>query len=602
MLKNLSFRQKIFFSQFVVFFLFLLLLFPFGQQTVSQIVRHSLEESGADLINQLKKQPSEAAMVEYLKGQELFVFFRLSLINDDCLLIYDSQLFHQPQGETSPLYPSAHPEVVEAFKSGAGYTVGWSDIFQRKFANVAVRFYFHGKPYVLRTAVPFAQVEILMRNFQIGIFSIDIIFLLFFSVATWFIFSRLSRPIHDIIDAVRAYQGDKEESLPQIHLQGAVDDDFTRLAQTLNSLSEKVRSHIRTLIEEKNEKEAILESLVEGVIAVDADGFIRYVNFTGSKMLGVPKRHLIGHPFPDATPAVPGKVDLLKRCHLMLKAAQDNNTVVTDSISIGEGAKVYLDLIAAPKPFRSGAIIVIQDKSNHYKVLEVGKDFVANASHELRTPITIIKGFAETLQDLPEISRDMLADIIEKIVRNCQRMDTLVKNLLTLADIENIPETRFQECDIVPMLENCRHMLLTVYQQAQVEIRKQQERVGVPADPDLLELAFMNLMDNAAKYSKPPAKITITLEAVGEEIKISVADQGIGIPKEDIDHVFERFYTVDKAHSRRLGGAGLGLSIVKTIIEKHEGTISVTSQVGKGTTFVILLPHHRHWHRSAFSK
>jgi two-component system phosphate regulon sensor histidine kinase PhoR len=599
MFNSLSFRQKVFFSQFVIFFLFILLLFPFGQQAVNQIVRHSLEETGGDLIVQMKKQPSEAAMIEYLKGQELFVFFRVSLINEDCQLVYDSQLLHESQGKTPPLYPSAHPEVIEAFKSGAGYAVGWSDIFQRKFANVAVRFDFQGKKYVLRTAVPFVQVEILMRNFQIGIFTIDIFFLIFFSFMTWFIFSRLSRPIHAIIDAVRSYQGGKEESIPEIHLQGAVDDDFSRLAQTLNSLSEKVRSQIRTLIEEKNEKEAILESLVEGVIAVDADGLIRYVNFTGSKMLGVSKRHLIGHPFPEEV--LEGKADLLKKCRLMLKGAQDHNTIVTDSVSMGEGAKIYLDLIAAPKPFHSGAIIVIQDKSSHYKVLEMGKDFVANASHELRTPITIIKGFAETLQDLPEISDDMLADITEKIVRNCQRMDTLVKNLLTLADIENIPETRFQDCDVISLIESCHHMLITVYPDVQVEIKHEKERALVPADPDLLELAFMNLMNNAAKYSNRPSKITITITSAGEEVKIDIADRGIGIPEEDLDHIFERFYTVDKAHSRRLGGAGLGLSIVKTIIEKHEGTISATSTLGKGTTFTILLPRHRHWHHSTFS-
>jgi two-component system phosphate regulon sensor histidine kinase PhoR len=319
---------------------------------------------------------------------------------------------------------------------------------------------------------------------------------------------------------------------------------------------------------------------------------IRYANFTASKMLGVPKRHLLGKPFPTSEEKT--HKELLEKCALMLKVAQNQNTVVTDSISIGDGPKVYLDLIAAPKAHQSGAIIVLQDKSSHYKILEMGKDFVANASHELRTPITIIKGFAETLQDLPEISHDMLSDITEKIVRNCQRMDTLVKNLLTLADIENIPETRFQETDLVVLLENCRHMLLSVYPDAHVEIHKEKERTLAPADPDLLELAFMNLLDNAAKYSKPPAFIIISVREAGEEAKITISDQGIGIPEEDQARIFDRFYTVNKAHSRRLGGAGLGLSIVKTIIEKHEGTISVGSKLGHGTTFTILLPKQRH--------
>jgi signal transduction histidine kinase len=487
--------------------------------------------------------------------------------------------------------PQEHPEVIEAMKNGTGYNIAWSEMYKKKFAYVAVRFEFQGQTYILRTAFPFTQLEVLNRNFQIGLFTIDLFFLILFSISAWYTFSRLSRPIHDIINIIRPYQEGTVDTIPEIEIKGAAQDEFNRLAGTLNSLSEKVRSQIRSVVEERNEKEAILESLVEGVIAVDGTGTIRYVNFIGSKMVGIPKRHLIGKLFPDGKDQP--RADLLKKCLHLLNASQEQNTILTDSIALGDGQKVYLDLIAAPKPYQSGAIIVLQDKSSHYRVIEMGKDFVANASHELRTPITIIKGFAETLQDIPDISPDMLRDITEKIVRNCQRMDTLVKNLLTLADIDNVPENRFQECDIASLVENCRHMLVSVYPDAAVEILKEKEHVMAPVDPDLLELAIMNLLDNAAKYSKPPVKIVVRVGETADEAKISITDEGIGIPEEDIDHIFDRFYTVDKAHSRRLGGAGLGLSIVKTIIEKHEGTITVSSIIGKGTTFTIQLPRSR---------
>ena len=196
---------------------------------------------------------------------------------------------------------------------------------------------------------------------------------------------------------------------------------------------------------------------------------------------------------------------------------------------------------------------------------------------------------------MPEMSREMLDEITEKIVRNCERMDNLVKNLLTLADIENIPESRFKPCDLVTLAENCRHLLQSVYTEAKVEINKSEDEMTIMADGDLLELAVINLLDNAAKYSKPPAEITISLTPVDEdEIKIEITDRGMGIPPEDVEHIFERFYTVDKTHSRRLGGACLGLSIVKNIIDKHDGLISATSTLGKGTTFTILLPKERH--------
>jgi signal transduction histidine kinase len=305
-------------------------------------------------------------------------------------------------------------------------------------------------------------------------------------------------------------------------------------------------------------------------------------------MIGIPRQQVLGKAFYEMS----GKAnpELLKKCRFLLESCQDKLSVLTDSILIEEGKKVYLDLIAAPKAERSGAILVLQDKSSHYKVLEMGKDFVANASHELRTPITIIKGFAETLQDLPELPRDMVVDITEKIVRNCQRMDNLVKNLLTLADLENIPDSRFQECDLVTLAELCRQVVLSVYESAQITIEKSHESILIAADPDILELAIINILDNAAKYSNPPAQITIRLVQEGDHVRVSISDKGIGISSADQEQIFERFYTVDKARSRRFGGAGLGLSIVRTIVEKHHGTISVASEPGQGTTFSIRLP------------
>jgi two-component system phosphate regulon sensor histidine kinase PhoR len=223
----------------------------------------------------------------------------------------------------------------------------------------------------------------------------------------------------------------------------------------------------------------------------------------------------------------------------------------------------------------------------------MGKDFVANASHELRTPITIIKGFAETLQDLSDISPSMLAEITEKIVRNCERMDLLVKNLLTLADIENMSESRFQPCNIEHLLMSCKETLYSLHPEVKLEIHLSHKQVILPADCDLIEMALMNLLGNAVKYSSSPAQIIVEVQERPADVDIKISDKGIGISDEDQEHIFERFYTVNKSHSRKLGGAGLGLSIAKTIIEKHQGSISVASTLGKGTTFTIVLPKVR---------
>jgi signal transduction histidine kinase len=586
----MNFRKKLFISQLLLFFTFILVLFPFIERAVIKIVHQSLRKTSEDLLPLIQSAANENEMIEKLKTQELFIFFRTSLLNDQGQVLYDSHLNRHLGEKFTPFYPTSHPEVVQALKEGKGYYEGHSQIFSNKFAYVAIAFNFHGTKYILRTAFPFTQVQELTHNFEVGFLLLSFIILLFFSAMIWLIFYRLSRPIQQIIQAIKSPALGKEETIPEIVLDASVkeDDDFKKLAQTLNALSARIQSQIKNLMEERNEKEAILESLGEGVIAVDSSMVVRYVNQIGSRMLGIPKHRLIGKllaPHPEKN-----QHTLITKCIFLLEMCQEQQMTLTDSLLMEEGRKLYLDLIAAPKASGRGAIIVLQDKSSHYKVLEMGKDFVANASHELRTPITIIRGFAETLQDMPELPPEMIADITDKILRSCQRMETLVKNLLTLADIENLPETRFQNFDLILLIENCKRLLTTVQPSVVINIQKDREAILIAADPDLLELAIMNLLENAAKYSTPPAQITISIEEIEDEVKIVISDQGIGIPAPDLELIFERFYTVNKAHSRRLGGAGLGLSIVKTIVEKHDGTIAVSSTVGQGTSFTLILP------------
>lgn len=592
MFKNLSFRKKIIFSQLLLFILFLAISFPFIESTSSSVLKDSLIENTVDLIDLTDDVNAVDKMIDGLKKQEYFVFSRVTLLNDRAEILYDS-LVRSDQEKQVAFPVDQYPEIKDALEEGTGYRIASYSESPRKFAYVAQKFTFQGKTYLLRTAFPYTQILEITQNFEVEFILFAFLTLLFFTASTWVIFHRLSRPITQIIDSIRPYQLGQVKELPEVILEKKVGkkDEFYQLAQTLNSLSSKIRMQIQDLTEERNEKEAILESLGEGVIAVNHDFVVTYVNFIGSKMLGIPRKQMLGRHFPSSSDKTPEAV--LKKCADLLKNSQEKGQILTDSLSFGEERKVYIDLVAAPKSQGQGSIIVLQDKTSHYKVLEMGKDFVANASHELRTPITIIKGFAETLHDLPQMSHEMLVDITEKIMRNCERMETLVKNLLTLADLENIPAARFKECDIVSVIEHCAHIVKSVRPDTHIHINRSKEKLFIFADSDILELAITNLLDNAAKYSKPPADITITVKGVGDEVEIAIADKGIGIPKEDLEHIFERFYTVDKARSRRLGGAGLGLSIVKTIIDKHEGSITVTSEVGKGSTFIIRLPKTR---------
>lgn len=586
----LSFRKKILFSDLILLLILIALLFPFVEKTVGNIVQRSLEERASELIDEIKTAPTLPSMIQRLKAQELLVFFRVSLIDERGRVLYDSHVQKLLKDQYSPYYLNSHPEVEEAFKYGIGYSEGYSQLFSQTFAYVAKSFRFEGKKYVLRTAFPFKQIEELTKDFEIGFLSLGAVILLLYSFMTWAIIHQLSRPIQHIITAIKPYQEGKEEFLPRIEMHKSIDpnDDFGRLAHTLNFLSEKIQKQIQTLTEERNENEAILESLVEGVVAVDSNNVVTYANFMACKMLGTPKYSMKGRPF-ETLKERPNS-ELVTVCKELLVLCQQKSEILKEPITIGEIRKVFLDIIAAPKAHKSGAILVLQDKTSEYKVLQMGKDFVANASHELRTPITIIRGFAETLLDLPDLSPEMLQEITGKIVKTCHRLNSLVKNLLTLADIENLPEERFEECDIETVIENCKLILEAMHKDVVVNIEKKTGIVSIEADVDLLELAINNLLENAVKYSNPPAHITIIQEQVEDEIKIIIKDKGIGIPPENVDHVFARFYTVDKARSRKFGGAGLGLSIVKTIIEKHNGEIKASSVLGEGTSFTITLP------------
>lgn len=586
---RISFRGRIIGTFVVLCCAFLLLVYPLVNlafhATASEIVHKRIQF----VIDVLKRTSSEREMIQYLQSISPTVALHFA--------VYDANghvLFDQTQEKKEEPFQELTQEQMQTIQEkGKLSGLVKSEVFDDVLIYQIEAFAFQENIYFIKASVAAGAIEVFFSKIKMDFFLFCILCFLFFASCFFLLFHWANYPIRHIIKTIVPFQEGKEEFIAPIVLPKSIDerDQFYQLAQTLNALSTRVRTQIKHTLEERDEKEAILESLGEGVIAVDQDMYIRCVNYIGSRMFGFPRKHLAGKSFKDLAMQV--QSPLMEKCKDLLETCQKNMRILTDSLFIADGKKMYLDLIAAPKPMHKGAILVLQDKSSHYKILEMGKDFVANASHELRTPITIIRGFAETLHDLPELPKEMVSDITEKIVRNCQRMDNLVKNLLTLADLENIPESRFQECDLIVLMENARQVVLSIYQDADIRIEKRQEAIIVNADADILELAVINLLDNAAKYSTPPAQITIKVEQSGDEAHILIKDKGIGIPTEDLEHIFERFYTVNKAHSRRLGGAGLGLSIVKTIIEKHHGTISVASVFQQGTIFTIKLPIRR---------
>ena len=391
------------------------------------------------------------------------------------------------------------------------------------------------------------------------------------------------RPIQQIMEVISPYQEGRIDTLASIHIKPSSSTEFITLVNTLNSLSERTQKQIESLKQQRKKTEGILESLGEGVIALSPSGKITFVNEVTCKLFSLRYDDLFAKSLDEIVSPYP---DLLFRCSELVLQVLQTSEPIEENWS--KGPTLYLHLVAAPLANQKGAIIVIQDKTSDYKVLQMGKDFIANASHELRTPITILCGFAETLHDRPNLPTEIIQEISGKILKTSLRLEKLLKSLLTLSNVENLSKDSFHPVDLLALVQHCKAVQLTLHPEASISVHSDEKEAFALVDSAIFEMAIMNLMDNAIKYSSAPAEIAIRIR-IGPRITVEIEDKGIGIPEADLAHIFDRFYTVDKARSRQKGGAGLGLSIVRTIIEKHGGHIAVFSQIGKGSQFRITL-------------
>ncbi len=573
-----TFRRKFFLTYLIILLLFVVLLYPFSAGLITQAHEKYLTKRTQRFVASLSDAENYEQLLESMKQKETLVFFQVSLIDSESgAVIFES---HQEDTES----PIDQPEVEKAQANKTGYAVRYSPLFGQEMAYIALPFEFQGKSYILRSAFPNSQINELIDDFSLTFLVMGIAILIFFSLFSWLAFHYFTRPIKQITRAIRSYELGKEDRIPEIILDKSIGakDEFRKLAETLNFLSTKIDQQIATLLRERNDNAAILDSLGEGVVAIDPRMTVVYLNQIAADFLGIGKEELLGKSFA---------LSKQPQCHQLIHEAQSKGEVATAVLVTEKKPKRYLDAIVVPRG-EAGAIMVLQDKTSLHKIIDLGRDLIANTSHELKTPITIIRGFAETLHDHPELSREVSKEITTMMVANCQRMDTLVKNLLALAAVdEGLPLARLLECDLVDLIEQAKLSIQSIHPTAKIEITTKGEGPFVlMADSDLFLQAVINLLDNAVKYSKPPAEVTILVERGSREIILHVSDKGMGIPTEALDHIFERFYAVDKSRSRSLGGSGLGLSIVERIVEKHQGKISVKSVLDQGTTFTLTFP------------
>lgn len=361
-------------------------------------------------------------------------------------------------------------------------------------------------------------------------------------------------------------------------------DEIGMLTNTFNDMSYKMQETISEMTTEKSKIEAILQNMTDGVMAFGTDGRIIHMNSMAKKMLKI--ANIEKYRFDKLFAMLGANILIGDMLYL------DNIRSCEREVTKGNLAlKVHFAVFDDERNKTGGVLVVFHDVTKQQKLENSRREFVANVSHELRTPLTTVKSYAETLLDFVKDNRTA-ASFTNTILNETDRMTRLVKDLLVLSSLESRAPLNKTVFSMKNMVNDVVSTMTLVASEKGHRLLFEQKS-DIPefyGDSDKLEQVLYNIISNSIKYTPNGGKITVGLEKVFNEIHITVADTGIGIPEKDLARIFERFYRVDKARSRELGGTGLGLAISKGIIDAHKGKIEITSQPGEGTTVIIKLP------------
>ncbi|GIM45852.1 PAS domain-containing sensor histidine kinase [Collibacillus ludicampi] len=382
----------------------------------------------------------------------------------------------------------------------------------------------------------------------------------------------ITHPIMEITKKAKAMA--KGDFGQEVAVKG--DDEIGELGLTFNYLTHRLRDALAENEQEKDKMEAILAHMSDGVIAVSAQGLILLANPVAQELLMVEEKDLINHPLHEVL-----EVDEWEGPEMKFRGPD------------GRILYAYASTLKGAEGEKPGQVIVLRDITEEEKEEKARRDFVANVSHEIRTPLTTLKSYIEALEDGAMYDPQLSAHFLRVIHNETDRMVRLVNDLLQLSRFDSGTEGwNFSPQSLAGLLDRaverfsvqCRNQGIGMF----VEVEPRLPQVVV--DRDKLDQVLDNLISNALKYTPEKGMIRLAASRDGDMVVVKVIDTGIGIPKKDLPRIFERFYRVDKARSRKLGGTGLGLSIAQQIIEKHGGKIQIESELGRGTTVLFTLP------------
>jgi two-component system phosphate regulon sensor histidine kinase PhoR len=504
---------------------------------------------------------------------------RLTVILPTGVVIGDS--------ENDPKTMDTHndrPEIAQALSGKTGTSIRKSSTLKLNMMYVAIPVLKENEILaVVRTSVSVSSIDAEMRKTRLTIGAVGIFAALLAAMVSLMVARRITRPIEDMTRGAEQFEaGNLEHRLyvPESLEMGA-------LAQAMNKMADQLDERIKTETRQKNELIAVLSGMVEGVMALDIQDNIISINSAAAGFFNLP------------TPSPAGKniSDLVRNLAFLdfFKKARSSMANLEADIPLNDQRKRTIHIRTAPlldeKNRRSGTLIVFSDVTTLRRLETMRRDFAANVSHEIKTPLTSIRGFVETLLTDREQLSDNQRHFLEIIDKNVNRLMAIIDDLLQLARIEKEgSELRWDNARLRPVLENAIQTIKDTAHKKNIRITLDcDDQLSVRMDSSMIEQAVVNLIDNAVKYTENSGDVSVSVNK-NSVVKIRVADTGYGIENEHLPRLFERFYRTDKARSRQQGGTGLGLAIVKHIMLAHKGDVTVESTPGKGSVFTLHLP------------
>lgn len=507
---------------------------------------------------------------------------RISIVLPSGRVVGDSQ--------ESPQHMDNHagrPEIHKALSGETGQSIRYSDTLSRSMMYVAVPVEDRGRTLaVIRTAIPLDEIDRKLAAIRGTIFMAGLLVALMATLISYVVARRIARPIEEVRKGAEQFaKGNLSYAIPPPKSR-----EMVMLVNALTQMASDLNDRIQTVDRQRSELAAVLSSMQEGVIALNMDEQLINVNQAAVDMFKFKPTGAIGRSIQE--------VIRNPQLHRFVQEALTGEGDAEGEIRIYQEDERILGTHSSPLREsggkRIGTLIVFHDITRLRRLETMRREFAANVSHEIKTPLTAIKGFVETLLggavEKPEEARRFLA-IIEK---HANRLAAIIEDLMKLSEIEQKGQQRgigMKREALAPVIRGAIEVCRIQAGEKNIAIEMDcDDALSAEINAHFLEQAMVNLVDNALKYSGTGSTVNVRAMQAEGGVDIRIEDQGIGIPGSHLPRLFERFYRVDKSRSRKEGGTGLGLAIVKHIIQAHGGDIEVNSTLGKGSTFIIRLP------------